>query len=49
MMSLIKNELLIVSVLTTLMSVEAEVSDTLGLESSGATSHYKERGKTKDV
>lgn len=50
MMSLIKNELLVVSVSFTLVSVEAGVSDILALEAtSGITSHYidKEMRKKK--
>lgn len=52
MMSLIKNELLVVSVSFTLVSVEAGVSDILALEAtSGVTSHYidKERRKKESV
>lgn len=50
MMLLIKNESLIVSVLITLVSVEAEVSDILGLEATSVVSSCcidKEMGKRK--
>lgn len=49
MMSLIKNELLMVSVLIPLVSVEAEVSETLELESSDGTSRYTEKSESKDL